>query len=167
MDEQGEAAALAATHSKRDAVAGWPLGFAGSSAMNVAQDKQRLLRLEIRPETLVRGDVFWQWGRLKQGQGQDLTEPRGDDLKCGTDGPGTEGAAGAGKPPPVLAGHQGQVGYRGGATGRSVVLNIVSFVVAHTAANFCAVRLGQLWSVILLTSALLPKSPYPTSDRGM
>ena len=50
----------------------------------------------------------------------------------------------------------------GGATGRSVVLNIVPFVVAHAAANFCAVRLGQLWSVILLTSALLPKSPYPT-----
>ena len=50
----------------------------------------------------------------------------------------------------------------GGATGRSVVLNIVPFVVAHAAANFCAVRLGQLWSVILLTSALLPKSPYST-----
>ena len=40
--------------------------------------------------------------------------------------------------------------------------NIVPFVVAHAAANFCAVRLGQLWPVILLTSALLPKSPYPT-----
>ena len=50
----------------------------------------------------------------------------------------------------------------GGATGRSAILNIVPLVVVHAAANFCAVRLGQLWSVILLTSALLPKSPYST-----
>ena len=57
-------------------------------------------------------------------------------------------------------GRSGRTG--GGATGRSAVLNIVPFVVAHAAANFCSVRLGQLWSVILLTSALLPKSPYST-----
>ena len=63
----------------------------------------------------------------------------------------------------LVAGKLGRSGRTGGgATGRSVVLNIVPFVVAHAAANFCAVRLGQLWSVILLTSALLPKSPYPT-----
>ena len=57
-------------------------------------------------------------------------------------------------------GWSGRIG--GGATGRSAVLNIVPFVVAYAAANFCAVRLGQLWPVILLTSAVLPKSPYPT-----
>ena len=63
----------------------------------------------------------------------------------------------------LVAGKLGWSGRTGGgATGRSVVLNIVPFVVAHAAANFCGVRLGQLWSVILLTSALLPKSPYPT-----
>ncbi len=63
----------------------------------------------------------------------------------------------------LVAGKLGWSGRTGGgATGRSVVLNIVPFVVAHAATNFCAVRLGQLCSVILLTSALLPKSPYPT-----
>ena len=63
----------------------------------------------------------------------------------------------------LVAGKLGRSGRTGGgATGRSVVLNIVPFVVTHAAANFCAVRLGQLWPVILLTSALLPKSPYPT-----
>ena len=62
----------------------------------------------------------------------------------------------------LVAGKLGWSGRTGGATGRSAVLNIVPFVVAHAAANFCAVRLGQLWSVILLTSALLPKSPYST-----
>ena len=46
----------------------------------------------------------------------------------------------------------------GGATGDRVVLNVVLSVVAGVAANFSAVRLGQLWSLILLTSALLPKS---------
>ena len=50
----------------------------------------------------------------------------------------------------------------GGAAGHRVVLNVVHTVVANAAANFSAVRLGQLWSLILLTSALLPKSPYPT-----
>ena len=50
----------------------------------------------------------------------------------------------------------------GGAAGHPVVLNVVYAVVAGAAANFSAVRLGQLWSLILLTSALLPKSLYPT-----
>ena len=63
----------------------------------------------------------------------------------------------------LVAGKLGWSGRTGGgATGRSILLNIVPLVVAHAAANFCAVRLGQLWPVILLTSALLPKSPYPT-----
>ena len=50
----------------------------------------------------------------------------------------------------------------GGAAGHRVVRNDVRAVVASAAANFSAVRLGQLWSLILLTSALLPKSLYPT-----
>ena len=41
--------------------------------------------------------------------------------------------------------------------GHGVVLNDVHAVVANTAANLGAVRLGQLWSVILLTTALLPQ----------
>ena len=45
----------------------------------------------------------------------------------------------------------------GGAEGHRVVLNDVRAVVANAAANFNAVRLGQLWSLILLTSALLPQ----------
>ncbi len=48
-------------------------------------------------------------------------------------------------------------GTSGGATGHRVVLNDVHAVVANTAANLGAVRLGQLWSVILLTTALLPQ----------
>ena len=50
----------------------------------------------------------------------------------------------------------------GGAAGHRVVRNDVRAVVANAAANFSAVRLGQLWSLILLTSALPPKSLYPT-----
>ena len=50
----------------------------------------------------------------------------------------------------------------GGAAGHRVVRNDVFVVVANAAANFSAVQLGQLWSVILLTSALLPESLYPT-----
>ena len=50
----------------------------------------------------------------------------------------------------------------GGAAGHRVALNVVRSVVANAAANFGAVRLGQLWSLILLTSALLPKSLHPT-----
>ena len=44
----------------------------------------------------------------------------------------------------------------------NIVLNVVHAVVANAAADFSAVRLGQLWSTILLTSALLPKSLHPT-----
>ena len=50
----------------------------------------------------------------------------------------------------------------GGAEGHSVVLNDVPAVVANAAANFSVARLGQLWSLILLTLALLPKFLYPT-----
>ena len=57
-------------------------------------------------------------------------------------------------------GRSGSTG--GGATGDRVVLNVVHAVVAGAAANFSAVRLGQLWSLTLLTSALLPKSLHPT-----
>ena len=45
----------------------------------------------------------------------------------------------------------------GGAAGHRVVRNDVRAVVANAAANFSVIRLGQLWSVILLTSALLPQ----------
>ena len=50
----------------------------------------------------------------------------------------------------------------GGATGHRVLLDEVRAVVANAAADFSAVRFGQLWSAILLTSALPPKSLHPT-----
>ena len=63
----------------------------------------------------------------------------------------------------LVAGKIGLLGSTdGGAAGHRVVRNVVHTVVANAAANFSAVRLGQLWSLILLTSALPPKSPYPT-----
>ena len=53
----------------------------------------------------------------------------------------------------------------GGAAGHRVVLNIVLNVVhavaGNAAANFSAVRLGQLWSPILFVSALLPQLHFP------
>ena len=52
-------------------------------------------------------------------------------------------------------GLSGSIG--GGAAGHRVVRNDVRAVVANAAANFSAVRLGQLWSLILLTTALLPQ----------
>ena len=62
-----------------------------------------------------------------------------------------------------VAGKLGRSGRAGGGrAGRSVVLNILPFVVAHAAANFCPVRLGLLWPVILLTPALVTKRLYPT-----
>ena len=48
-------------------------------------------------------------------------------------------------------------GTGGGAAGYRVVLNDALAVVANAAANSGAVRLGQLWSLTLLTSALLPQ----------
>ena len=48
-------------------------------------------------------------------------------------------------------------GTSGGATGHRVVRNDVLAVVANAAANFSAGRLGQLWSLILFVSALLPQ----------
>ena len=52
-------------------------------------------------------------------------------------------------------GRSGSAG--GGAAGHRVVRNDVRAVVANAAANFSAVRLGQLWSLILFVSALLPQ----------
>ena len=58
----------------------------------------------------------------------------------------------------LVAGKIGLLGSTdGGAAGHRVVLNVVHTVVANAAANFSAVRLGQLWSLIWLTSALLPQ----------
>ena len=65
--------------------------------------------------------------------------------------------------PTLVAGKIGLSGSTGGgAAGHRVVLNVVRAVVANAAANFSVIRLGQLWSLILLTSALPPKSLYPT-----
>ena len=50
----------------------------------------------------------------------------------------------------------------GGAAGHRVVRNDVRAAVANAAANFSAVRLGQLWSLILFVSALLPQLHFPT-----
>ena len=56
----------------------------------------------------------------------------------------------------------------GGAAGHRVVRNVVHTVVhtvvAHAAANFSAVRLGQLWSLILL-SALLPQPHFTAATQ--
>ena len=58
----------------------------------------------------------------------------------------------------LVAGKIGLLGSTdGGAAGHRVVLNDVLAVVANAAANFSAVRLGQLWSLILFVSALLPQ----------
>ena len=58
----------------------------------------------------------------------------------------------------LVAGKIGRSGSTGGgAAGHRVVRNDVRAVVANAEANFSAVRLGQLWSLILLTSALLPQ----------
>ena len=57
----------------------------------------------------------------------------------------------------LVAGKIGWSGGTGGAAGYRVVLNDALAVVANAAANSGAVRLGQLWSLILLTSALLPQ----------
>ena len=63
----------------------------------------------------------------------------------------------------LVAGKIGLLGSTGGgAAGHRVVRNDVRAVVANAAANFSVIRLGQLWSLIWLTSALLPKSLYPT-----
>ena len=63
----------------------------------------------------------------------------------------------------LVAGEIGRSGSTGGgAAGHRVVRNVVHAVVANAAANFSAVRLGQLWSLILFVSALLPKSLSPT-----
>ena len=58
----------------------------------------------------------------------------------------------------LVAGKIGLLGSTdGGAAGHRVVRNVVRAVVANAAANFSAVQLGQLWSVILFVSALLPQ----------
>ena len=53
----------------------------------------------------------------------------------------------------LVAGKIGLLGSTGGGAGRRVVLAVV----ANAAANLGAVRLGQLWSLILFVSALLPQ----------
>ena len=63
----------------------------------------------------------------------------------------------------LVLGEIGLSGSTGGSTeGHRGGLNDVRAVVANAAANFSVVRLGQLWSLILPTSALPPKSLYPT-----
>ncbi len=58
----------------------------------------------------------------------------------------------------LVAGKIGLLGSTdGGPAGHRVVRNDVRAVVANAAANFSAVRLGQLWSLILFVSALLPQ----------
>ena len=59
-------------------------------------------------------------------------------------------------------GRSGSIG--GGAAGHRVVRNDVRAVVANAAANFSAVRLGQLWSLILFVSALLPQLHCPNQN---
>ena len=61
----------------------------------------------------------------------------------------------------LVAGKIGRSGSTGGgAAGHRVVRNDVRAVVANAAANFSAVRLGQLWSLILFVSALLPQRHF-------
>ena len=57
----------------------------------------------------------------------------------------------------LVLGKIGLSGSAGGAAGHRVVRNDVRAVVANAAANCSAVRLGQLWSLILFVSALLPQ----------
>ncbi len=58
----------------------------------------------------------------------------------------------------LVAGKIGLLGSTdGGAAGHRVARNDVRAVVANAAANFSVVWLGQLWSLIWLTSALLPQ----------
>ena len=62
----------------------------------------------------------------------------------------------------LVLGKIGLSGSTGGdAAGHRVVRNDVHTVVANAAANFSAVRLGQLWSLILLTSAFTAAIPLP------
>ena len=63
----------------------------------------------------------------------------------------------------LVAGKIGLSGSTGGdAESHRAVLNAVCAVVANAAASFSALRPGLLWFLILLTSALLPKSLSPT-----
>ena len=66
----------------------------------------------------------------------------------------------------LVAGKIGLLGSTdGGAAGHRVVRNVVRAVVANAAANFSAVRLGQLWSLILFVSALAAATR--TSKSGL
>ena len=47
------------------------------------------------------------------------------------------------------------------AAGHRVVRNDVRAVVANAAANFSAVRLGQLWSLILFVVSFIAATPLP------
>ena len=67
----------------------------------------------------------------------------------------------------LVAGKIGVAGSTGGGgAGHCVVLNNVHAVVANAAANSGAVRLGQLWSVILFTTALLPQLHFQIRLSG-
>ena len=55
----------------------------------------------------------------------------------------------------------GKIGLLGSTDGGATGHRVVRSVVAGAAVNFSAIRLGQLWSLILFVSALLPQLHFP------
>ena len=82
-----------------------------------------------------------------------MTEPRRDEIKGGTDGPGTEGTADL-EAPPVSSGRPALAATR---VGSPLIAGIV-----NSAANTGAAWLGQIRTLTLLASASLTKSFFPT-----